>query len=318
MIKTTLQFLSPPGANGRLSVFIFHRVLSSRDAIFPEEPDVSRFDEILGWIKRWFNVLPLDRAIRMLKDGTLPSRAAAITFDDGYEDNYSNALPLLQKHGLAATFFIATGFLDGGRMWNDTVIEAIRANEQAEVNLSSIGLGCYPTDTILNKRHSIEQILGRIKYFPHSERLTISIQIAELLAVQLANDLMMTSESVRKLREAGMQIGGHTVSHPILAATSASIARDEISNGKRHLEEILGEHISLFAYPNGKPGTDYLPEHTAMVDEAGFEAAVSTAWGVANYHTDIFQIPRFTPWDANQTRFALRLMKNLVTSRENT
>ncbi|WP_163360867.1 polysaccharide deacetylase family protein, partial [Escherichia coli] len=83
-------------------------------------------DAILGWLRSWFNVLPLDEAAQRLKDGSLPARAAALSFDDGYADNHDIALPLLQKHGLPCSFFIATGFLDGGRMWNDTLIESIR------------------------------------------------------------------------------------------------------------------------------------------------------------------------------------------------
>lgn len=196
-------------------------------------------------------------------------------------------------------------------MWNDSVIEAIRACNQPEANLSTLGLGRYQTDCPTNERKSIEQIISRIKYLPLAERLSISIQIAKLLAVPLPNDLMMTSDAVRNLRKAGMQIGGHTISHPILATASISLARDEISEGKRHLEGILGEQICLFAYPNGKSGTDYLPEHAVLVEQAGFEAAVSTDWGAANSQTDVFRIPRFTPWDTTRTLFVLRLIKKL-------
>jgi peptidoglycan/xylan/chitin deacetylase (PgdA/CDA1 family) len=72
--------------------------------------------------------------------GALPERAAAITFDDGYADNFTRALPLLREQGLPATFFVATGFLDGGRMWNDTISEAIRRCNEDVVDLSAIGL----------------------------------------------------------------------------------------------------------------------------------------------------------------------------------
>ncbi|MDP1007558.1 polysaccharide deacetylase family protein, partial [Klebsiella pneumoniae] len=85
------------------------------DPLFPDEIDAARFDAILGWLRSWFNVLPLDEAAQRLKDGSLPARAAALSFDDGYADNHDIALPLLQKHGLPCSFFIATGFLDGGR-----------------------------------------------------------------------------------------------------------------------------------------------------------------------------------------------------------
>ena len=126
MIKPLLTLLSPAGRRARLSVLIFHRVLPRPDPLFPGVIDAAGFDAICRWVKGWFNVLALDDAARRLRDGSLPERALAITFDDGYADNHDVALPILLRHGLPATFFIATGFLDGGRMWNDTVIESIR------------------------------------------------------------------------------------------------------------------------------------------------------------------------------------------------
>lgn len=109
-----------------MSIAIFHRVLEAPDPLFAEEMHRARFDEVCAWLSAWFNVLPLDEAVKRLKQGALPDRALAITFDDGYADNHDIALPVLKAHGLCATFFVATDFLDGGRMWNDTVIESVR------------------------------------------------------------------------------------------------------------------------------------------------------------------------------------------------
>ena len=116
MLKVVTSWMSPAGPNARLSILIFHRVLSARDPLVPEEIDAPRFDQICRWLKASFNVLPLDAAVASLKAGTLPQRAACITFDDGYADNFRVAMPILQQQGLTATFFIATGFLDGGRI----------------------------------------------------------------------------------------------------------------------------------------------------------------------------------------------------------
>ena len=138
--KHAFSLASPAGAHARLSILIFHRVFAERDPLFPDEPDIVRFDEILGWVKQWLNVLPLEEAVVRLRSGSLPARAAAITFDDGYADNLTCAVPVLAKHGLNATFFIATGFTDGGRMWNDTVIESIRSATVPEIDCSFLGL----------------------------------------------------------------------------------------------------------------------------------------------------------------------------------
>ena len=125
MIRTAAHWLSPGGAQARLSILIFHRVLPGPDPLQPDVPEAQRFEQILRWVARWFQVLPLDEAVARLAARTLPARAVAITFDDGYADNATVALPVLKRVGFPATFFIATSFLDGGRMWNDTVIESV-------------------------------------------------------------------------------------------------------------------------------------------------------------------------------------------------
>ncbi len=107
-----------------------------------------------------------------------------------------------------------------------------------------------------------------------------------------------------------MTIGGHTVNHPILTRLAQNEAKREIVSGKALLESLIGARLSLFAYPNGKPGKDYGPEHVAMVRQAGFSAAVSTAWGAARSASDIFQLARFTPWDPRPARFMLQMLRN--------
>lgn len=311
MLKQIFQWQSPAGQKARLSILIFHRVLPVLDPLFPDEMHAQRFDEVCGWLKAWFNVLPLDQAIGHMKTGTLPAGAACITFDDGYADNHDVAMPILQRHGLTATFFIATGFLDGGRMWNDTVIETIRASAGPLLNLTSFGLGQHPIASVEQKQAAISALIGHIKYRPVEERIAITEQIAQFANVTLPQDLMMTSEEVKAMRQAGMQIGAHTVSHPILARLTDEQARQEISGSKAYLEQLLGESVGVFAYPNGKPGEDYSLQTVEIVRSLNFDAAVSTQWGATDCKGDMFQIRRFTPWDKNRLRFGLRMLGNL-------
>lgn len=305
--KPALHLLS----RGRLTILILHRVHERPDPLFPDEPDAARFDDMMGWVKSWFNVLPLDQAARQLASGTLPPRSAAITFDDGYADNYTQALPILRRHGLCATFFIATAYLDGGCMWNDRIINALRRCQLRQIDLRHLGLGCYTLDSAAAKRLAIDALLSGTKYLSSDERLEQVEHIAKATAVDEACQPMMTSAQTRALHRAGMQIGAHTVSHPILAGLDIDSARNEIARSKIALEQLIGEEISAFAYPNGKPGVDYRPEHADLVRQAGFTCAVSTAWGAARTGDDLFQLPRFTPWGRTRLPFALQLMKNL-------
>ncbi len=314
MLRAAFRLLSPGGPPARLSTLIFHRVLRQPDELFPGEVDARQFDDICRWVKQWFNVLPLDEAVRRLEAGTLPSRALSITFDDGYEDNESVARPILQKHGLTATFFVATGFLDGGRMWNDTIIESVRLTRLQALDLSAwtqADFGHHDLSTPGLRRTAIDVIIGQAKYLEPAERLRFTRFLAEAAQVDVPDDLMMRSDQVRSLRRAGMQVGAHTVSHPILAKLGDQEARHEMSHSKQHLEALLGEPVTLFAYPNGRPGDDYLPVNVAQARDCGFAAAMSTVWGTSRQGDDLFQLRRFTPWDRTRMRFGLRLAGNL-------
>jgi peptidoglycan/xylan/chitin deacetylase (PgdA/CDA1 family) len=310
-LKSMIDWMMPAGPRARLSVLIFHRVLPQIDPLFPDEMHTRRFEELCGWMAAWFNVLPLDQAAAHLKAGTLPARAACITFDDGYADNYHIALPILQRHGLTATFFISTDFLDGGRMWNDSIIETVRTYPLPSLDLTSLGLGVHSVSSIDNKRAAIAALIGQIKYRPVEQRVSITEQLAKLADVQLPNDLMMKSSEVKTMRQSGMQIGAHTASHPILARLTDGQARQEIEGSKLFLEQLLGERVGLFAYPNGKPGEDYTPQTVDVVRSLGFDAAVSTQGGASGMGDDLLQIRRFTPWDTSRLRFGLRMLANL-------
>jgi peptidoglycan/xylan/chitin deacetylase (PgdA/CDA1 family) len=309
--KALIRALSPGGTRG-LSILIYHRVLAQKDPLFPGEVDSAEFDNHLCILKSMFTVLPLPEAIARARAGSLPPRAACITFDDGYADNEEVALPILQRHGLTATFFIATGFLNGGRMWNDTVIELVRRSPEGVFDASVLGLGIHRLGTLDERRNAITTLIGQLKYLPLDKRLAQVNRLVDLARNALPDDLMMTSNQVRALHRAGMDIGGHTVNHPILAAVSAATARQEIADGKHALEHITGGEVRLFAYPNGKPGVDYLAEHVAMARELGFEGAVSTSWGASKNDPDLFQLPRFSPWDRSRLKFAIRMARNLT------
>ena len=305
-------------AGPRLSILIFHRVLARPDALLPGEPDAAFFEARMRFVKSAFNVIPLIDAARHLRERTLPANAACITFDDGYADNAVVALPILQRVGIPATFFVATGFLDGGRMWNDTVIEAVRAAPGPRMNLIAIGLGERPCATNEERVATIAGLLDALKYRPQPERSAKVAELATAVGLDAASDLMMTRSQVRALHDASMSIGAHTVTHPILTTLSEVEARREIDDGRRELEAIVGTQVALFAYPNGKPVRDYDQTHVALVRELGFDAAVSTGWGTSDGGSDLFQLPRFTPWDVDMNRFGLRLAMNLARRRADT
>lgn len=313
--RSVFRFLLT-AAPQRLSILIYHRVLAEPDPLRAGEPDASTLRWQMETVGRVFNVLPLGEAFSRWRNGSLPSRAAAVTFDDGYADNATVALPVLRELGLPATVFVATGFLNGGRMFNDTVIEAVRRLPAQPFDLAQLGIdgldGTRPLKGDAERAALISQLLPHFKYADATHRQAMMQRLESLVPASLPDDLMMTDDQVRQLAAAGIDIGAHTVTHPILRTLGDAAAAREIGDSKRRLEEVTGSTVTLFAYPNGKPGDDYGTRDVRLVREAGFRAAVSTCPGVAGPDTDPWQLPRFTPWDRTPGRFLLRMGMNVA------
>jgi len=302
--------------SSRLSILIFHRVHARPDPLFPHEPDAQRFEAIVRYVAATYRVMTLREAVAHLEQGALPPRSLVITFDDGYADNAEVALPILQRYGLQATFFVSTGFLDGGRMWNDSVIECIRACRHDEIDLGAFDLGRCSLATPAERSAVIDTLLPRIKYLTLSGREEAISGLLRLCKVtELPRDLMMRSNQVIEMHRAGMEIGAHTVNHPILTSITPPEAEFEIAEGRRHLESLIDVPIESFAYPNGKPNQDYDCSHVAMVRKLGFRGAVSTAPGVAQSGNDLYQLPRFSPWGRSMPVWGTRLVLNQFNSR---
>jgi peptidoglycan/xylan/chitin deacetylase (PgdA/CDA1 family) len=308
--RVPLGALSPAGLRGRLTIVIFHRVHAQPDPLFPGEMDAAAFRERLTWLRDWFNVLSLDDGVASLVEGTLPARALAITFDDGYADNVDIALPILTDLGLHATFFIATGFLDGGRMWNDTIIEAVRGAPGDVLDLRPLGLSSFDIASTRARRGAIDALLPLLKHLQPDVRQARVDEIARRVGVELPRNLMMSSPDVRRLASAGMALGAHTVSHPILCKVDAPTARREIAESRELLEGIVRQPVRLFAYPNGRPNQDYAARDVEIARALGFRAACSTASGAARCGDSLFELPRFTPWGHNAARWGARLAQN--------
>jgi peptidoglycan/xylan/chitin deacetylase (PgdA/CDA1 family) len=305
-LRAGATLLSRSGSAASLLVLIYHRVLEQPDPLLPEEPDRQRFARQLELLAANFRVLPLREAVARLARGALPARALCITFDDGYANNLSVAAPLLRQFGLPATVFVAPGFLNGGRMFNDTVIETVRRAPDT-LDLRPEGLARLELPTLAARRAAIEQLIPALKYLEPAEREHRALAIAAHAGVTLPTDLMMTDRQVRALHDAGVEIGAHTMSHPILTRVDLQQARSEIVRSKQRLEEITAAPVRCFAYPNGTPVRDYDASHVALARELGFELALSTAWGAATAHSDRYQIPRIAPWDRTAGRYGLRL-----------
>jgi len=306
------SLLSRQGQNAKLTVLLFHKVPLAADPLTPTEPTFSQFEHILDFLQDNATVLPLADAASALARGKLPRKAVALTFDDGYDEWLTTVSPALRARNMHATFFVTTEQLDGPALWHERIIAAVRALPDHGARLP-YGFASYDDLRYTSSRiRLISELQERLKYAPLPERLGA----IEMIEAQARSPLVwprpFDRESVRALHSQGFEIGGHTINHPILNECSDAQATNEIAGCKDELETIIGGKVHAFAYPNGRPLKDYDGRHVAMVKSCGYTVAVATSGGAARQDSDIYQLPRFTPWGATNERMALQLARNLV------
>jgi peptidoglycan/xylan/chitin deacetylase (PgdA/CDA1 family) len=296
----------------RLCVVNYHRILDAPDPMLESEPDVATFRWQMALLADCFSVLPLHDALAALDAQQLPPRAICITFDDGYRSVHDLALPVLQEFGLPATVFVTSGYIGERNMWNDRIIEAVQSLPPGQLDLSDAGLGAYSLRSLDDRKATVGKLTETSKYLPPKARLELIQRLESLVGDGLAHGLMLRPEMVVNLDRQGIEIGAHTISHPILTSLDDDSARLEIGGGKDELEAIIGKPVRLFAYPNGKVGKDFDARHVEMVREARFTAAFTTAIGAITRDQDRFQLPRSRPWDSTPFLFGLRLLRWLA------
>ncbi|MGP9801185.1 polysaccharide deacetylase family protein [Rheinheimera sp. NSM] len=296
-------------AANRLTILIYHQVLAEPDPLFPGQMHAARFAQHMALLQRYFSPLPLSEAVQRLQQHRLPRAAVAVTFDDGYANNLDVALPILQQYGITATCFIATGFSDGQSMWNDIISDTVRhataSAKTAALNFTAFGRQLPPALPLQDVAQLIQALLMAVKYLPPAQRLAIAQTFAADNAFS-PQPVMMQPVQLLRWHQAGMELGAHTVNHPILATLDDNTAATEISQSKQQLSA-LGVPVNGFAYPNGRFGKDFGQRDMALVQQAGFDFAVSTNSGSNGAQQDKFALRRFTPWDTSMLKFHARL-----------
>ena len=279
---------------------MYHRVALLPGYTYPIAVSPERFRQHMAHLKQHYQPLPLGELADALGGGSIPRRAVAITFDDGYADNYLNALPILSDLGVPATVFVSSGYIDDDReyWWDD--LERILLSSHTvprRLELAIQGQRYSWASDSTERRRSLRKELHRvIKPLVPEERE----QILDVLANWAGRGRSarpehrsLTRDELRHLASNPLvEIGGHTVDHPQLAAIPLEKQYREISEGRDELERIIGKRIKTFSYPYGGSG-DFTAETTDLVRQAGFMAACSTRAALATTASDLFRLPRY-------------------------
>jgi peptidoglycan/xylan/chitin deacetylase (PgdA/CDA1 family)/CelD/BcsL family acetyltransferase involved in cellulose biosynthesis len=317
-LRKRYQLSVPNGHGGKLSlakrkkgtarIFYYHRVNDDNDSFFEAMP-ARIFDQQMRYLARHYKVASLEEILRHLEDGESPETLVGITFDDGYRDNYENAFPILERYQIPATIFLTTGPMDSGEpLWFEQLAEAIQKTTREYLDLEIDVPRRYPMRTVEERLRSNNQIFGLLRTLENEERNQRLKEILKLLGAHESErkNKMLTWDQVRSMKAGRIDFGGHTVTHPFLSKLKPSDAVWEVSQSKQRIEEELQREVRYFAYPNGRE-EDFDASQPELLRAAGYQAAMTTLWGINDRSTDRMQLRRGGPWETSAALFASKL-----------
>lgn len=309
-----------PRVLGRLTstsavVLIYHSVHQEPDAfahtigagIIHPAP---AFAGQMALLARCFSPVTLDEVLRFLAGrGSLPRRAVAVTFDDGFRDNCEVAAPILARYGIRATFYVTAGCLEVNLPpWYCRLRHAFHAAPDEPWN-DPDGGGVWDLGDDAARSEAMLAAMRRCAAMAGGRQQEWVASIERSLGVPLSpqmDHLMLQPGQVVALRAAGHAIGSHTMTHPNLAHVSADDVRRELRDSKKVLEACLGEPVKHFSYPNPTLTPHWSPQTRAITEELGYMTAVTCDCGRARAGCDPLLIPRLAaPMDLNEFHWAL-------------
>lgn len=314
-------------------ILMYHQVCEKKAdpwhlAVTPEN-----FQYQLNHLKNFFDVVSVDELVQTVKDDKLTNNLAAITFDDGFVDNYTNAAPLLEWFELPATFYLTSGAIRNPKMfWWDELQSIVFLTESLPARLTiRIGLENFEfefkrdrvlrpalSQDLLNWRYGAPLKNERIElYFKLWERIQ-PLQHLDQYSVMRALRNWAKVENIPAGLNAPMQgfhvkklganklftLGGHTVNHSMLSAQTELVQSYEIKDCKIDLEEISGKAVNGFAYPYGK----YNALTKTLLQKNGYDYGLTTEEGAVTRESDLYQLPRLQikNWSENEFSFKLK------------
>ncbi len=291
-------------------VLNYHRLCEYGDPFFPALP-VQVFQEQMHWLAENFTPVTVGELTERKRRGLPIGGLAAVSFDDGYRDNYDMAFPILRALKIPATFYVTTSFVEGAVPWFDRINLSLRHTSKnwARLRLNGREYDIALTDTGARVR-AIGFVKEKLKMISMTQLPYYLKEMEERLEVDVeryGQGRMMNWTQIADLAAAGMEIGSHTVHHPILNRIGEKEAWFEIAESKARLESELRQTVTSFCYPNGKEG-DFDATTKNLLKKAGYQSAVTTICGYFSDKSDNLEIPRFYTTILHRPTFTFKIL----------
>lgn len=322
------------GKGDKMAILRYHSIIDGQvnDYVSPNIAlQANAFELQVKYLSKKYNVLSMDHVADCLyKQKRFPKKAVAITFDDGYRDNYL-AYKILKKYGLSGTFYVVAGCIEQSEpLWLFEVIFLIRNTNKKVLRIEVQGQpNSFPLGLEKEKKLAIRKIVEAIKSndlaYRENLRSQLRAQLSDVDSLEeRANQIMLTWEQLREMSENGMVIGGHTMTHLNLPNANNSDAMREIKECKKLIEKMLDRPVLHFSYPNGGNYAYYNRKIMKIVGDAGYLTSTTSNNGLADLSESAYELRRIrvTPnlpeiyyqmeWEPFVDKWRKKLVKSLV------
>lgn len=289
------SFLRGLLAGPKVTILMYHQVGGTK---YPWSPTPLRqdFENQIRYLCQRYEVISLDKLVQYIQEEKyLPPKTAVVTLDDGYRDSYLVAYPILKKYNVPMTIFLATGYLDRGKLfWWDRVRYAVYNSSRETLELDE--LGRYSLRSAAARLQASSKIEKQLNKLAEDKKNVIIEKLVSMSGVDipanLGKELVLSWDEVREMANNGIVFGAHTVTHPILTKLSLEEAKREIVQSKKRIEEETSQPVTTFCYPNGEP-TDFNEDIKEILKESAFACAVTTiSWRQVSIGTDVYELGR--------------------------
>lgn len=301
LLAKVLNVLVPLGILIRIRAFFLHEIIvlayhrvcdvNKHDYIFDMElvsASVDEFEKQVAYVKKYYNPVSMEQFIDYIEKGIpLPKRALLITFDDGFDDNYYNAFPVLKKYNVPATIFVSTGYVSTDKtIWFDYLAALIYSIDDTELAIPETGKNYSLNINKKSRTRVMEEICEDLKLLPNNTRESVlkrlNSKYADVVnAIDTRPSRMLSWQQIKEMSNSIISIGSHTVSHPVLTKLNSKELEYELSESKRILEEKLGCPVNSISYPNGNSDS-FNDDVISKLKEIGYKVAFTYLSG-CNY-----------------------------------
>ena len=275
-------FSASRALSARMARILMYHNFAGPGASDPDALNVEGIRRQFEYLRQHFRVTPLRQLAEELSSGKLADRTVALTIDDGRRNCYEFLFPLLKEFELPATFFVVSSFVRGEDwIWTDKVLWlSEQANRPDELQREQL----VATFRSLN-RMAPDMRNAQIDVWAKAS----SVDIPKGPPAKYAP---CSWSELREMADSGLlDVGSHTVTHPILSTITEEDSWDELTRSRAQIEQEMGRRVSCFCFPNGMPG-DYRDSQIRQVEEAGYTCSVLAHTGFASAGSNRYRLPR--------------------------